>query len=37
MPMDYIQSLQYLAYKHRDDQKELREAETLEDAIEGNI
>ena len=32
-----IQTLNYLAFKHRDDQKELKEAETLEDVIEGNI
>jgi hypothetical protein len=37
MPIGQIQTLQYLAWKHRDDQKELREAETLEDVIEGNI
>lgn len=37
MPIDYIQSLQYLAFKHKDDQKELKEAEALEDLVEGNI
>ena len=37
MPIDMIQTLQYLAFKHKDDQKELKEAEALEDVIEGNI
>ena len=37
MPIGEIQILNYLAWKHRDDQKELKEAETLEDVIEGNI
>ena len=37
MPVDQIQTLQYLAYKHRNDHKELKEAEALEDVIEGNI
>ena len=37
LPIDQIQTLQYLAFKHRDDQKELKEAEALEDVIEGNI
>ena len=37
MSIGDIQTLNYLAFKHRDDQKELKEAETLEDAIEGNI
>ena len=34
MPIDRIQTLQYLAFIHRDDQKELREAEALEDSID---
>ena len=33
MPIDYIHTLEYLIYKHKDDQKELREAEALEDEI----
>ena len=37
MPIGQIQTLQYLAFKHKDDQKDLKEAEALEDAIEGNI
>lgn len=37
MPIGQIQTLQYLAFKHKDDQKELKEAEALEDVIEGNI
>ena len=37
MPIDQIQTLQYLAFKHKDDQKDLKEAEALEDVIEGNI
>lgn len=37
MPIDHIQTLQYLAFKHKDDHKELKEAEALEDVIEGNI
>lgn len=37
MPIGTIQTLNYLALKHRDDQKELREAEAMEDVIEGNI
>ena len=37
LPVDQIQTLQYLAFKHKDDHKELREAEALEDVIEGNI
>lgn len=37
MPIDQIKTLQYLAFKHRNDQKELKEAEAMEDIIEGNI
>lgn len=37
MPIDQIQTLQYLAFKHKDDHKELKEAEAMEDVIEGNI
>ena len=34
MPIDYIRTLEYLIYKHKDDQKEQKEAEALEDSIE---
>ena len=34
MPIDYIHTLEYLIYKHKDDQKELKEAEALEDNLE---
>ena len=34
MPIDYIHTLYYLSWLHRDDQKELKEAEALEDGIE---
>ena len=37
MPIDRMKTLQYLAYIHRNDQKDLKEAEALEDVIEGNI
>ena len=37
MPIDHIQTLQYLAFIHREDQKNIKEAEALEDVIEGNI
>ena len=37
MPIDHIQTLQYLAFKHKDDHKDLKEAEALEDMIEGDI
>ena len=37
MPIDQIQTLQYLAFKHKDDFKEIKEAEAMEDVIEGNI
>jgi hypothetical protein len=34
MPIDYIHTLEYLIYIHRDDEKKLREAEALEDNLE---
>ena len=34
LPIEYIHSLEYLIYKHKDDQKELKEAEALEDSLE---
>lgn len=34
MPIDYIHTLEYLIYKHKDDQKEQKEAEALEDSLE---
>ena len=34
MPIDYIHSFEYLMYKHKDDQKQQKEAEALEDQIE---
>lgn len=34
MPIDYIHTFEYLMYKHRNDQKELKEAEALEDSFE---
>lgn len=37
LPIGVIQTLNYLVFKHQDDQKELREAEAMEDVIEGNI
>ena len=37
LPIDQIQTLQYLAFRHKDDYKELNEAEAMEDVIEGNI
>ena len=37
MPVDQIQTLNYLMYKHRDDHKELKEAEAMEDNLEQTI
>ena len=34
MPIDYIHALNYIMYKHRDDHKDLKEAEALEDKID---
>lgn len=36
MPIEYIHSLNYIMYKHKDDKdhKQLKEAEALEDNIE---
>ena len=33
MPIDYIHTLEYLIYKHKDDDKGLKEAEALEDSL----
>ena len=34
MPVDYIHTIEYIIFKHKDDQKELKEAEALEDNME---
>ena len=34
MPIDRIQTLNYLIYKNKDDQKELKAAEAMEDNLE---
>ena len=34
MPIDYIHTFEYLIYKHKDDQKQQREAEALEDELQ---
>ena len=37
MPIEYIHSLEYLIYKHKDDHKDLKEAEALEDQLEESL
>ena len=34
MPIGYIQTFNYLMYKHKDDHKQLKEAEAMEDKFE---
>lgn len=34
MPIDYIHTLEYLIWKHRNDNKDLKAAEAMEDELE---
>ena len=34
MPMEYIHTFEYLIYQHRNDHKDMKEAEALEDTFE---